>query len=1198
MAEETKNIRLSKAAKEFNIAVSTVVEYLVKKGHEIDSNPNSKISEEEYILLKKEFQSDKVISEEAKKIKLEMSQKKAAVSMDVLEVEEKKEDDFPEDKDLIIKTVEMDTPLVKKTNRKAKEIEEKETVEEKAVIPEKKAEKSKTDKKTKEEKNEKIEKVSKSIKEEKETKPTKAVEKEEKKEESKNTVKPDHAKTVPVEIVVEKVVDKLEGITEESKKTEIEVPMEETTVSKKTEAKNTEAKNTIVEKHTKEGKVKDEKEKELVPTSELAPVLENITEHKESAVGVESGDSRNMGAANPEGKHAEHPAEHPAEKQEEKQVVKANENPVEKQEKQEEKIEKIEEQEEKIEEIKITTKENPPVEEVPIALKNSVEEEIAKKEEKKDMADFRINTKVAGPKIIGTMDTATFELAKRGKTAKTHSEPKEHKKSQQHQHTSSAKPVAVVTSVVENKVEKVEEIILPVEDKDKENNFIKTVYTKLEGPKITGEKIDLTQFMKKPKPVASSKDNSNIVTKKKRKRIKGEGTPNVGNVGVTSVPQPNTSGKTGKNWPKKDNRKSNNKKEPVQVNDQEIEKQIKETLARLSPLGKSKASKHRREKRQTISHLLEEEHERQLEEQKVLKVTEFVTVNELATMMEVPVTDIISTCMSLGLFVSINQRLTADPISLLAEEYGYKVEFVDAEVLDELEHQDDFPEGENIPRTPIVTVMGHVDHGKTSLLDYIRKTNVIAGEAGGITQHIGAYEVQLDNGKKITFLDTPGHEAFTAMRARGAKVTDIAIVVIAADDKVMPQTIEAINHAQAAGVPIIFAINKIDKPGADPEKIKAELAEMNLLVEDWGGKYQSQDISAKKGVNVDVLLEKVLLEAEILDLKANPSKRAKGTVIESALDKGRGYVAKILVQDGSVSISDFILAGSTYGRVKAMYNERNQLIRQAGPSVPILLLGLNGAPQAGDIFNVIANEKEAKDISNRRLQLQREQGLRTQKHITLDEIGRRIAIGDFKELNVIVKGDVDGSIEALSDSLLKLSSPEVQVNVIHQSVGQITESDVLLASASEAIIIGFQVRPSLAARKLAENEQIDIRLYSIIYDAIDEIKDAIEGMLSPEIQERIVANLEVREVFKINKVGTIAGCIVLDGRLGRQTKIRIIRDGIVIHTGKLGSLRRFKDEVKEVLLGQDCGLNIENFNDIKMGDIIEGYDQTEVKRTL
>ena len=744
--------------------------------------------------------------------------------------------------------------------------------------------------------------------------------------------------------------------------------------------------------------------------------------------------------------------------------------------------------------------------------------------------------------------------------------------------------------VVENKA--------PVAQEEEVDRFIKTNYVKLEGPKITGEKIDLSSFEKKKKnPVATSskgKVEKEDKDKKKRKRIKPSPLPTEQKTQQANN-QPN---------PKKDKAKHNkNKKEPVkkvELSEAEIEKQIKDTLARLSPMGKSKTSKHRRDKRQIVSQQIQEEKLQELEEQKVLKVTEFVTANELATMMNVPVNKIIASCMTLGMFVSINQRLDAEAIQLIADEFGYSIKFVSADVVEALSNEEEEDREEDMrPRSPIVTVMGHVDHGKTSLLDYIRKTNVIAGEAGGITQHIGAYEVVLpESGKKITFLDTPGHEAFTAMRARGAKMTDLAIIVIACDDKIMPQTVEAINHAQAAGVPIIFALNKIDRPGADPDKIKSELANMNLLVEDWGGKIQSQEISAKKGINIDLLLEKVLLEAEMLELQGNPNKRARGTIIESSLDKGRGYVAKILVQDGTIRQGDVVLAGSTYGRVKAMYNERNKLMKEAGPSTPVLLLGLNGAPQAGDMFNVMSSEKEAKDLANRRTQLQREQGLRTQKHITLDEIGRRIAIGDFKQLDLIVKADVDGSVEALSDSLLKLSTPEVQVNVIHKSVGQITESDVLLATASNAIIIGFQVRPSMGARKLAEQEQIDIRLYSIIYTAINELKDAIEGMLSPEIQEKIVANLEVRETFKISKVGTIAGCMCIDGKIGRQTNVRIIRDGIVVYTGKLASLKRFKDDVKEVVMGQDCGLNIENFNDIKVGDIIEGYEEIEIKRTL
>jgi translation initiation factor IF-2 len=596
---------------------------------------------------------------------------------------------------------------------------------------------------------------------------------------------------------------------------------------------------------------------------------------------------------------------------------------------------------------------------------------------------------------------------------------------------------------------------------------------------------------------------------------------------------------------------------------------------------------------------MQEQQVRMEEGKKVIQVTEFVTANELATMMSVNVTEVISTCMALGLFVSINQRLDAETLALVAEEFGYKLEFVSVEVQEAIRQFDEEDEPENLKdRPPIVTVMGHVDHGKTKLLDYIRNTNVVAGEAGGITQHIGAYEVTLENGKTIAFLDTPGHEAFTAMRARGAKITDVVIVVIAADETVMPQTKEAINHALAAGVPIVFAFNKIDKPNANTDKLREELSKMNILVEEWGGKYQTQEISAKAGTNVNLLLEKVLLEAEMLNLKANPDKLAAGTVIESSLDKGRGYVSKLLVQSGTLHIGDIVLAGSTYGKVKAMYNERNLPVKTAGPSTPLLMLGLSGAPQAGDSFNVMADEKETKNIANKRLQLQREQGIRTQKHITLDEIGRRIAIGDFKELNIIVKADVDGSVEALADSLIKLSTQKILVTVIHKSVGQITESDVLLASASNAIIVGFQVRPSVAARKLAEQEQIDIRLYSIIYQAIEEIKDAMEGMLSPEIEEKILCNVEIRETFKITKVGTVAGCFVLDGKITRNTRIRIIRDGIVVYTGSLASLKRFKDDVREVLSGYECGLNIENFNDIKVGDIIEGYETIEVKRKL
>jgi len=763
----------------------------------------------------------------------------------------------------------------------------------------------------------------------------------------------------------------------------------------------------------------------------------------------------------------------------------------------------------------------------------------------------------------------------------------------------------------------------PTEQDSAEVNFIPTKVKKLEGPKIV-DKIELpTEHKPKSKqPVASSDDKFSKEKKKKRKRIgnspvnpnevAGQDRPKDNNRGGKSQGAGNQGGKQGGKAhggkANEDRRKDRDRfkkggqpivEEKAELTDEEIQKQIKETLARLSPLGKSKTSKHRREKRHSIQNELEEERMHEMEEQKVLKVTEFVTANELATMMNIPVTKVISTCMSLGLFVSINQRLDAEILQVVAEEFGFKIEFTSIDVQEALA---DIDEPDNpkdlVPRAPVVTVMGHVDHGKTKLLDFIRSTNVVAGEAGGITQHIGAYEVRTSSGKKVTFLDTPGHEAFTAMRARGAKITDVAIIVIAADDNVMPQTVEAINHAHAANVPIVFAINKIDKPTADPQKIYRQLADMNILVEEWGGKVQSQEISAKQGIGVDELLEKVLLEAEMLDLKGNPNRLAKGTVIESALDKGRGYVAKVLVQDGTLRVGDMVLAGTTYGKVKAMFNERNQAIKEAGPSTPLLLLGLNGAPQAGDNFNVMTDEHEVKTIANRRQQLQREQGIRTQKHITLDEIGRRIAIGDFKELNIIVKADVDGSVEALSDSLLKLSTEEVQVNIIHKSVGAISEADIMLASASNAIIVGFNVRPTMQARKIAEREQIDIRLYSIIYTAIEEIKAAIEGMLAPEIQEVVTCNIEIREVFNISKVGRIAGCMVLDGKVNRQTKIRVIRDGIVVFTGNLGSLKRYKDDVKEVSAGFECGLNIENFNDIKVGDIIEGYQEKEISRKL
>ncbi|WP_373730684.1 translation initiation factor IF-2 [Bacteroides heparinolyticus] len=648
------------------------------------------------------------------------------------------------------------------------------------------------------------------------------------------------------------------------------------------------------------------------------------------------------------------------------------------------------------------------------------------------------------------------------------------------------------------------------------------------------------------------------------------------------------------------NRNKDRFKKPLvkqEVNEEDVAKQVKETLARLTSKGKNKGAKYRKEKRDMLSNRMQELEDMEMAESKVLKLTEFVTANELANMMDVSVTQVIATCMSIGIMVSINQRLDAETINLVAEEFGFKTEYVSAEVAQAIVEEED-KEEDLRPRAPIVTVMGHVDHGKTSLLDYIRKANVIAGEAGGITQHIGAYHVSLEDGRKITFLDTPGHEAFTAMRARGAKVTDIAIIIVAADDNVMPQTKEAINHAMAAGVPIVFAINKIDKPAANPDKIKEELANMNFLVEEWGGKYQSQDISAKKGLGVAELMEKVLLEAEMLELKANPDRRATGSIIESSLDKGRGYVATVLVSNGTLKMGDIVLAGTSYGKVKAMFNERNQRINQAGPSEPALILGLNGAPAAGDTFHVIETEQEAREIANKREQLQREQGLRTQKMLTLDEVGRRLALGDFHELNVIVKGDVDGSVEALSDSLIKLSTDQVQVNVIHKGVGQISESDVSLAAASDAIIVGFQVRPSGAAAKLAEQEGVDIRKYSVIYDAIEEVKSAMEGMLAPTLKEQVTATIEVREVFNITKVGLVAGAMVKSGKVKRSDKARLIRDGIVIFTGAINALKRFKDDVKEVGTNFECGISLTGCNDIKVDDVIESYEEVEVKQTL
>jgi len=790
----------------------------------------------------------------------------------------------------------------------------------------------------------------------------------------------------------------------------------------------------------------------------------------------------------------------------------------------------------------------------------------------------------AGPKVLGKVDLEEMNMRTRPKKLtreqkKKQAEAKKKAKTKDKKKTAPEKEVkapAVKEEVAEQETEKVSE------EATKEDNFIPTEFAKLTGPTVV-DKIELPKKPKpaKKKPVASSKDVAGD-KKKRRRRIK------------TKVSAGGTDKQDHRKGSRTSDRKGRKKVAKVEPSEEDIQKQIKETLARLAPTGKSKASKHRRHKRDHVSEQIKETAIREEEEKSILKTTEFVTANELATMMDVNVNEVIKSCMQLGMFVSINQRLDAETLVLVAEEFGYQIEFITTDGSEELDiiETPDNPEDLE-PRAPIITVMGHVDHGKTKLLDYIRKTNVVAGEAGGITQHIGAYEVSMESGKKITFLDTPGHEAFTAMRARGAKATDIAIIVIAADDSIMPQTKEAINHAQAAGVPIVFAFNKMDKPGANADKIREQLSSMNILVEEWGGKYQAQEVSAITGDGIEDLLEKVLLEAEMLELRANPNKPSKGTVIEASLDKGRGYIATVLVQEGTLHKGDFILAGPITGKVKALFNERNKKIDKAGPSAPAVVLGLNAAPPAGETFVSMSDEKEAKHLALKRQRLQREQNLRTQKHVTLDEIGRRIAIGEFKELNLIVKGDVDGSVEALSDELLKHSTEEVQVNVIHKAVGAITESDVMLASASDAIIIGFQVRPAPQARKLAEKEQIDIRLYSIIYKATEEIADAVKGMLTPKMEEKITCNLEIRETFKITKVGTIAGCYVLHGKITRNTRVRLIRDGIVVYTGNLGSLKRFKDDVKEVSSGYECGLNIENFNDIKVGDIIEGFEEVE-----
>ena len=1075
MSEANKVVRLSKAAREFNISIDSVIEFLGKKGFVIDRNPNTKLDPQMYDLLFNEFQEEKHVKEISKQKGLEFIGKQSITIENPTVREEKKQEEYPIDDEVIIKNTGVEY-FKKSLKNIPSTAAERNASRENApnAIPEREPVK-KSEEPSESPKAEIIEK-----------KP------------ALSQAEPELVKTTEVKEVKTQIIPE-------------RVPEPEKVV---------EAEKITVQKPEPEEKVAERPIESALPAipEPIAPTLESTRPQPEETQGA---------AMEPEKENIE---------------------------------------EETVENLKGSLKVYGTIDLDSLNQRTRPKKK-TKAEKKKEASDkqksidtFRKKDKPV-EKAAPAVDTR--------KTEETSKKPVE----KEAPGIETSRPVQILESKSTGEKQP--------------DNFLKTKFEKLAGPVIFG-KIDLPIEIRRKKgsPVASSSDDS-AAKKKKRKRIKVK--PD-----ETQAKQERPREQPGKKKFVPPVKKPLVKTEPT---DEEIQKKIKDTLARLAPTGKSKAAKHRKEKREHVSHNLAEEMQRQEDEKSILKVTEFLTANELANLMNTSVTQIITTCMQLGMFVSINQRLDAETIALVAEEFGFKVAFIS---LDDTDHVDlqELPDdpAHMVERAPIVTVMGHVDHGKTKLLDYIRKANVVAGEAGGITQHIGAYEVTTDSGKKVTFLDTPGHEAFTAMRARGAKVTDIAIIVIAADDSVMPQTREAINHAQAAGVPLVFAFNKMDKPGANSEKIKEQLANMNILVEDWGGKYQSQEISAIKGTGVAELLEKVLLESEMLQLQANPTKLGRGTVIEASLDKGRGFVATVLVQDGTVKKGDIILAGSVYGKVKAMFNERNKAVDFAGPSVPVLMLGLNSAPQAGDLFNIMSDEKEAKNVASKRHQLMREQSLRTQKHITLDEIGRRIAIGDFKELNVIVKGDVDGSVEALSDALLKLSTREVQVNVIHKAVGAITESDVMLASASDAIIIGFQVRPSSQARKLAEKEEIDIRLYSIIYQATEELKTAIEGMLSPKMEEKITCNVEVREVFNITKVGNIAGCFVLDGKITRHTKIRVIRDGIVIHTGTLGSLKRFKDDVKEVTSNYECGLNIDNFNDIKIGDIIEGYLIVEVAR--
>ena len=1072
-----------------NVGIATVVEFLQKKGHTVEANPNTKISEEQYAILVKEFSTDKNLRLESERFIQERQNKernKASVSIEGFEKqpEKQKSEDViktvvPEDarpKFKPVGKIDLDKLNGRKPEKVEKEPEQKQevpVVERPVVKPEVKKEPEKREPEVKKE----------------------------------EVVIPPVSVVEPTPVVVEPVV--VPEPVVETKPVEVEKVVEE--VKKEPEKREPEVK----------------KEEVVIPP---VSVVEPTPVVVEPVVVPEP-------------------------------VVETK--PVE--------VEKV------VEEVK---KEEPKVvETAPVKAEEHKEEkkvetaqaEVTPVAEKapEDDGVFKIRQPELGAKInvIGQIDLAALNQSTRPKKKSKEEKRREREEKEK---------------IRQDQKKLMKEAIIKEIRKD-DSKVVKN------GPKESAD-----------------------AAKKKRNRINKEKV-DVNNVATSNfaAPRPNIQGKggngnnNGQGGQGNNNRRNNNNnkdrfKKPVikqEVSEEDVAKQVKETLARLTTKGKNKTSKYRKEKREMASNRMQELEDQEMADSKVLKLTEFVTANELATMMDVSVNQVIATCMSIGIMVSINQRLDAETINLVAEEFGFKTEYVSAEVAQAIVEEEDAPEDLQ-PRAPIVTVMGHVDHGKTSLLDYIRKANVIAGEAGGITQHIGAYNVQLEDGRRITFLDTPGHEAFTAMRARGAKVTDIAIIIVAADDNVMPQTKEAINHAMAAGVPIVFAINKVDKPTANPDKIKEELAAMNYLVEEWGGKYQSQDISAKKGMGVEDLLEKVLLEAEMLDLKANPDRNATGSIIESSLDKGRGYVATVLVSNGTLKVGDIVLAGTSYGRVKAMFNERNQRIKEAGPSEPALVLGLNGAPAAGDTFHVVESDQEAREITNKREQLAREQGLRTQKILTLDELGRRIALGNFQELNIIVKGDVDGSVEALSDSLIKLSTEQIQVNVIHKGVGAISESDVSLAAASDAIIVGFQVRPSGAAAKMAEQEGVDIRKYSVIYDAIEEVKAAMEGMLAPELKEQITATIEIREVFNITKVGLVAGAMVKTGKVKRSDKARLIRDGIVIFTGNINALKRFKDDVKEVGTNFECGISLVNCNDMKVGDMIETFEEIEVKQTL